>query len=418
MNAQHPADRIGQRLPELLEELGAPRVPDYYPDLLQATAAMSQRPSWASFERWLPMGVVARPAPFGLPSWRPVVLFIALALATAALIAVAAGSAPPPRLAPLSGLAGNGVILIGTSNGDILRVDPATGRTSPWLATDAVERLPAFTASGGTLLYSVFNPDEAIYAARPDGSDARLVYAAEPGDKLQWVDPSPDGTKLVVVTQNHGDHVVDIATGKATSIDAPGLTIEQPLFRPNGELVFIGLDAQGDRGLYGMVPGGAVRQIGELGQGGETSFSQPSISLDGSLLTYFLWNETVEGQLHTRSLESGNDRVVAIDDPQAPTNLQPVVSPDGSTIAYDRYGYDGGYRVAVVPTAGGKPLVLGDRRLDGTEGALKVFSPDGTKLMVRYNDDGSVVIFDLATGAGTPVPGSGLEELAWQRVGE
>ena len=30
-----------------------------------------QRPSWASLERWLPMGVVARPAPFGLPSWRP-----------------------------------------------------------------------------------------------------------------------------------------------------------------------------------------------------------------------------------------------------------------------------------------------------------------------------------------------------------
>ena len=104
------------------------------------------------------------------------------------------GQRSASTLAPLSGLAGNGVILIGTSNGDILRVDPATGRTSPWLATDAVERLPAFTASGGTLLYSVFNPDEAIYAARPDGSDAHLVFAAEPGDKLEWVDPSPDGT--------------------------------------------------------------------------------------------------------------------------------------------------------------------------------------------------------------------------------
>lgn len=87
-------------------------------------------------------------------------------------------------------------------------------------------------------------------------------------------------------------------------------------------------------------------------------------------------------------------------------------------VAYDRYAYEGGYRVAVVATVGGVPMVLGGRRADGSDGALKVFSPDGTKLIVRYNDDGSVVIFDLATGAATPVTGSGLEELAWQRLGE
>lgn len=142
MNAQHPADRIGQRLPELLEELGAPRVPEYYADLLETTAALSQRPSWASFERWLPMGVVARPAPFGLPSWRPIVLFVVLVLASAALIAVAAGSPRVPKLAPLSGLASNGLILAGTDDGDILSIDPATGRTSPWLATTVHERQP------------------------------------------------------------------------------------------------------------------------------------------------------------------------------------------------------------------------------------------------------------------------------------
>lgn len=418
MNTRNAAERIGQRMPELLEELGAPRVPDYYDDLLRTTATTSQRPSWASFERWLPMGVVARPAPFGLPSWRPILLFIVLVLASAALIAVAAGSARTPRLAPLSGLAGNGVVLAATSKGDILSIDAATGRTSPWLTTESNEGHPLFTASGGTLLYSVFRPGEVIYAARPDGSDPHPVYAAEPGDSIEWRQASPDGTKLVVATRSHGDHLVDIATGQATPLDAPGITIREPLIRPNGELVFAGLDEQGRPGLYGMVPGAAPRQIGALGQGGETSFSQPSLSLDGSILTYFLWNETVQGELHTRNLETGADRAVALDDPLAPTNLQPVLSPDGSAIAYDRYAFDGGYRVAVVPTSGGAPVVLGDRRPDGSDGAAKVFSPDGTKLIVRYNDDGTVVIFDLAAGTSTPVTGTDLAELTWQRVGE
>jgi hypothetical protein len=418
MNVQHPADRIGQRLPELLEELGAPRLPDYYDDLLRTTAATRQQPSWASFERWLPMGVVARPAPFGLPSWRPIVLFVLLVLASAALIAVAAGSPRVPKLAPLSGLASNGLVLAGTIDGDILSIDPVTGRTSPWLATFVHERRPHFTASGGVLVYSVRNPNEALYVAKPDGSGARPVFSAEPGDLIERIEVSPDGRSLVVVTRDHGHHLVDVASGSASPLVASGLTMKEAMIRPSGELVFVGTDEQGQHGLYGMVPGSAPRRIGELGQGGETSFSQPSLSLDGSILSYFLWNETVQGELHTRNVETGEDRAVAIDDPQAPTNLQPVLSPDGSMVAYDRYAYEGGYRVAVIPTAGGVPMVLGDRRADGSDGAVKMFSPDGTKLLVRYNDDGSVVIFDLATGASTPVDGTGLEELAWQRVGD
>jgi WD40 repeat protein len=418
MSAVHPTDRIGQRLPELLEELGAPRLPDYYDDLLRTTAATRQQPSWASLERWLPMGVVARPAPFGLPSWRPIVLFVVLVLAAMALIAVAAGSPRIPKLAPLSGLASNGLILAGTADGDILSIDPATGRTTPWLATSVHERRPYFTASGGILVYSVRNPNETLYAAKPDGTDARRVFATEPGDLIEWIDVSPDGRSLVVGTRDHGTQLADVASGTVSPLVAPGMTIKEPLIRPNGELVFVGTDEQGQPGLYGMRPGSAPRQIGELGQGGETSFTHPSLSLDGSILTYFLWNETVEGELHTRNVDSGADRPIAIDDAQAPTNLQPVLSPDGSMVAYDRYAYEGGYRVAVVPTAGGVPIVLGDRRADGSDGAIKVFSPDGTKLLVRYNDDGSVVIFDLATGSGTPVAGTDLEELAWQRVGE
>ncbi len=56
-------DRIEPRLPELIDELAAASVPDYFDDLLRATAGAKQRPAWSSLERWLPMGVIARPRP-------------------------------------------------------------------------------------------------------------------------------------------------------------------------------------------------------------------------------------------------------------------------------------------------------------------------------------------------------------------
>ena len=63
-------DRIERRLPELFDELAGAGIPDYFDDMLQRTTQARQRPAWSALERWLPMGVIARPLPIRPMPWR------------------------------------------------------------------------------------------------------------------------------------------------------------------------------------------------------------------------------------------------------------------------------------------------------------------------------------------------------------
>ena len=61
-------ERFEREIPSLMDEIAPPRLPDYLDDMLRQTGRTRQRPAWASPERWLPMDVIARPAPFERPS--------------------------------------------------------------------------------------------------------------------------------------------------------------------------------------------------------------------------------------------------------------------------------------------------------------------------------------------------------------
>ena len=60
--SSHDRLRPGRTPPaELIDELAAAGVPDYFDDMLRTTTQARQRPAWSNLERWLPMGVIARP---------------------------------------------------------------------------------------------------------------------------------------------------------------------------------------------------------------------------------------------------------------------------------------------------------------------------------------------------------------------
>ena len=115
------SERYERRLPALLEELAAPRTPDYFDDILGQVDRTRQRPGWTFPERWLPMSAVSdrlrpRRAPRArrprrrAPPHRPRRGLIALRRQPAARV-------PAPF-----GPAGNGLIAYasprGTSSGD------------------------------------------------------------------------------------------------------------------------------------------------------------------------------------------------------------------------------------------------------------------------------------------------------------
>ena len=53
------SERYERRLPELLDELAAPRTPAYFNDILGQVGRTRQRPGWTFPERWLPMSAVS-----------------------------------------------------------------------------------------------------------------------------------------------------------------------------------------------------------------------------------------------------------------------------------------------------------------------------------------------------------------------
>src|SRR3954447_13755645 len=111
-------NRVDRRLPVLLEELAAPRTPDYLGDLHTQLAAARQRPAWSLPERWIPMADIASPPAVAprLP-WRG----FAVALVIIALLVVGAAvyvGTRPTKVPPPFGPARNGQIVF-AANGDI-----------------------------------------------------------------------------------------------------------------------------------------------------------------------------------------------------------------------------------------------------------------------------------------------------------
>ncbi len=144
-------DRFERDLPTLLDELAAPRTPDYFTDIISRTAATSQRPSWSFPERWLPMSAITeRMAAAPRVPWRMVgvIALLLLALAAAALIV---GSQQRRLPAPF-GPAGNGVIPY-VASGDLYVGDPLTGTTRLLVGGPEADAAPRFSPDGTRLAF-------------------------------------------------------------------------------------------------------------------------------------------------------------------------------------------------------------------------------------------------------------------------
>src|SRR4051812_479563 len=143
-------DRYEQRLPDLMDKLAAANTPDYFDDMLRAAARTPQRHAWSAPERWLPMGVITRPLHVRPIPWRPILVaawVVLLALASIAYLGA------QRRVAPPFGPAANGLLAIGTADGDIVTVDPAAGRTTPLVTGPETDSHPAFSYDGRRIVF-------------------------------------------------------------------------------------------------------------------------------------------------------------------------------------------------------------------------------------------------------------------------
>lgn len=373
-------DRIERRLPQLLDELAAARVPDYFDSMLEQTARTRQRPAWASLERWIPVDIASSVAPVRAVPWRPLAILAIVALLLAVMAAVFIGS-QPTKLPPPFGLARNGSLLFADDSGVIHRYDPLTGTQTAIVSGPDRYSDPTSSRGGRQIAFVGGGTPSEVFVAGIDGSSVRALSGTYFGpDAIDW---SPDDRQLALVSRVGGVPSVSIVEVDGSGARTLPLDLEVSVARylADGRLALIGsgalyvVDADGTD-LRMILPAPDFRGLGI------------SPSPDGRSLIYTRWNEPDElGTIHTVDIESAQDRLLPVEGfaPGVMESNRSELSPDGTLILFDRFEQDGEHW-AVVPAAGGKPVDIGPEFPDTTGGTFAdaSWSPDGAWVVAFY----------------------------------
>jgi len=409
-------DRFEQHLPELMDELAAAQVPDYFDDMLRRTAGSRQRPAWASRERWLPMGVIARPLLVSRMPWRPMAIVALLVLAIVSALIFAAGSSR--RVPPPFGPAANGSIVYSTAGGDISAVNPLTGASTALISGPEKDTAPLLSRDGTKFLFvRNLEATSALMVANVDGTGVRQLaegfFAPSDLDRSPF-DWSPSGAQVAAVGDVFPGSVRNITIlatdGSATRTLDLGLNVSDVAWRPNGhELVFKG-EKNATYGLYLVNADGsglrAIAPVNDLQYG----WREPTLSQDGSLVTFSRSLSPSDDGIHVLAVDSGVDRLLGID------GALPQFSPDGTRLVIQRW--EGGKnQLAVLPLdGGGKAAPIGPTHTDGGATPSLSFSPDGSMVLASFPTDGTTWLLGTNGGNDRQASWPGTKFQSWQRL--
>jgi hypothetical protein len=405
-------DGFDRTVSDWLDQQAGRGAPGYLDEVLSQTTRTRQRPAWSSLERWLPVQTTVRFASVPRVAW-------ALALVVALLIALGAAlllAGSRTRLLEPFGLARNGLVVYGATDGDIYVLDPATGRTRALITGPTVDGSPEYLRDGSrfSFLRESDVPDRPVLmVANADGSSVRAL--TEPLANLQAFAWSADGSRAIVISDVAGStamRIVDVDGSASPTVLAIGMAADSPSWRPSGrDLVFRGLK-DGLYGLYTVRSDGTGLRLIVPTTPNDTDLMSPALSPDGTKLAYSRW-ETDHGVIHVVDVDSGVDEIPSFDG--RPADLAPAWSPEATRLVFERY-FGGYYHLAVAPAAGGHVVEIGPAMLDGTNGAAFEFSPDGTQVVTHYLVDHSTMILDVTGGPGQPVTAGLADAVSWQRL--
>jgi hypothetical protein len=442
------ADRYERRLPTLLEELSAPRTPDYFDDILGQVGRTRQRPGWTFPERWIPMSAVSgRLAAAPRAPVRAIVFVALLILAVVAAIAIIAGSQQHRVPAPF-GPADNGVIAFVDADGAI-RSGLADAAEFGIIVPGPGNERPVFSADGTRLAFlhkdSIGNYD--IVVSAPDGQGARTVNA-EAIQTVSYLGWTPDGGAVVVGALPHNLLAFDAAKqGEPTLITdkvrfsgtVSGLNGWEDrvssLFRaPRGdELAILGSGPEGD-GLYAIRrDGSGMRPLLTPKTGGLTfvDLMSPQWSPDGSQIAVTVRQpSTPEYATHVYLMNADGSDLRRINQGcqgggETSENFA-AWSPDSTRIALMRWCPDkddpvnnpNPRPITVIDVATGAEREIGIVEANGQVGWG--WSPDGKSIIEVPGppvDDGNrLLIVDATTGAITRTSGVAEFPTSWQRT--
>jgi Tol biopolymer transport system component len=402
-------DGFDRPLGALLDELAAPRVPEYLNEVLARTSRTRQRPAWTSPGRWLPMQATLRFTTVPRTAWLLALLALIVAVATAALVIGSRPDLPKPFGPARTGLLtfdSDGAIFTAARDGTN-RVQLTTG--------PGVRSNPTFSPDGTRIAFWLqerAHVPASLVVMDMKGEHSRVLaenaVVDGPGRPISW---SPDSSSIAYSTGFSPDEIF-VARIEGTAprkISPNGLSASDPAWSPDGRLIaFHGAtDDPSDNAIYVVnSDGGDVRRLTHQAETGH-SFSQPQWSSDGARLLYYagpsgendIWVVNADGSAETNLTNDSDDE------------FWPTWSPDGTQIAFDQDA-----KLVVMASDGN-----GRRQLDvQVAPAPPIWSPDGTQLYCFSPDTQQVEIVDVASGGlAVAIPASGnVGNGNWQRLGQ
>jgi hypothetical protein len=285
---------------------------------------------------------------------------------------------------------GNGLLMFAPQEGGLFLMDVSNGNAQSVLNdTSILFRLPVLRQDSSVLIYGKSASDTTLpenvgylYRVAAAGDTIAVEQVSEVPIDLTGLRWSPGGN-LLLALQGGVLALVDPASGQGFTLPVTGVTTFgwgalRPVSAPSLTLTspgyFIADDGTGVLQLWRLANDGArSAPLLSLTQNVETFAVAP----DGQTLVYYS-----NGQLWR--LERDAENAEAIGEVSAANNLS--ISPDGSTIAYDSDN-----TISTIPIEGGETQSL----LTGY--SEPVYSPDGSRLLVRIGD-GDMGVLTIASG--------------------
>jgi len=317
------------------------------------------------------------------------------------------GSLPPP-----SGLARNGVIVYSDAAGDIHSLDPTTGEANLLIGGPTNDRGPGFTPAGTRFVFvRVDNGEDMFYSANADGSDVQKFADAKQMSNWEY---SPRGDRIASVQAGGSNpEIIDLASGSRRVI---------PLTKPVNIVSWLTDDSLL---VADLNEEGSAVEMWTINADGTTqqAITAPSMCCGVStlrgrgLIAWNSWTSGAEGRIHILDTATGEDTLLGSTDVPGSHFLDPIWSPDGKWLTARRLtAHVDGVQLALLASDGSGPAIALGPKLPTNQGQIRsTFSPDGTKLLVAY-DDGSAWLFDLPAGTGGKTDWSGLVETTWQAL--
>jgi Tol biopolymer transport system component len=435
--------RFERDLPLILDDIAMGTYPDYIDGVLGTTATRRQRPSWTFPERWLPMDLVTTRVPAARFPMRQLGVLALIAALLAAAIAVYIGS-HQQKLPPAFGPASNGDLILSV-DGDIVRLDPVTGHSQSIVSGPDFDSFAKVSPDGQRIAFLRRSTEQqttaAIVVAGIDGSNSKTLVEPLPQgfDMIAW---APDSRFLLADTSASREiwryDTRDTTPPQLVASEADAYA--SPFRPPDGSSILI----YRNNGLPHLSTLDLTTSKETVLADGLTDqdFDDVRWSPDGTQVAYHAApaDDLGSQRLFVIAADGTGEPRQITDAPGTWWDIDQTWSPDGKTIAFDRYqSLDGNWLVrplAIVDVATGKVREVGpiahdaraqlgaptDSAASAGEGMWFEWSPDGKFLLaVPTEAPAHPVLIDVATAGWRnlePLIAPDFVDQSWQRLAE